>query len=74
MMEKPKKTIKEQIIENNEKIKKEISVDTERQIKISLNQLTKYVADLREEVIKLSEKIKYYSRILSKAKDKYMSK
>jgi hypothetical protein len=74
MMEKPKKTIKEQIIENNEKIKKEISVDTERQIKISLNQLTKYVADLREEVIKLSEKIEYYSRILSKAKDKYMSK
>jgi hypothetical protein len=73
-MEKPKKTIKEQIIENNEKIKKEISVDTERQIKISLNQLTKYVADLREEVIKLSEKIEYYSRILSKAKDKYMSK
>lgn len=74
MMEKPKKTIKEQIIENNEKIKKEISVDTERQIRISLNQLTKYVADLREEVIKLSEKIEYYSRILSKAKDKYMSK
>ena len=74
MMEKPKKTIKEQIIENNEKLKKEISVDTERQIKISLNQLTKYVADLREEVIKLSEKIEYYSRILSKAKDKYMSK
>ncbi len=74
MMEKPKKTIKEQIIENNEKIKKEISVDTEKQIKISLNQLTKYVADLREEVIKLSEKIEYYSRILSKAKDKYMSK
>lgn len=74
MMEKPKKTIKEQIIENNEKIKKEISVDTERQIRIGLNQLTKYVADLREEVIKLSEKIEYYSRILSKAKDKYMSK
>lgn len=74
MMEKPKKTIKEQIIENNEKIKKEISVDTEKQIKIGLNQLTKYVADLREEVIKLSEKIEYYSRILSKAKDKYMSK
>ena len=56
MMEKPKKTIKEQIIENNEKIKKEISVDTERQIKISLNQLTKYVADLREEVIKIIRK------------------